>query len=69
MKNIFISYRRDDDAAAAMAGRLYDSLSGRFGQERVFFDVDSITGGELFEKRIAKLSIGSLEMMFRSMSC
>jgi hypothetical protein len=40
---IFISYRRED--GAAFAGRLLDRLSGRFGAERVFMDVDDIEPG------------------------
>lgn len=43
---VFISYRRDD--AAAYAGRLYDRLSDRFGERRVFMDVDSISPGTDF---------------------
>ncbi len=37
---VFISYRREH--AAPQAGRLYDNLSARLGEERVFMDVDSI---------------------------
>ena len=40
---IFISYRRDDSAFAA--GRIYDRLTDHFGDENVFFDVDSIPIG------------------------
>lgn len=40
---IFISYRRED--AAAAAGRLHDHLSARFGRETVFMDVDAIEPG------------------------
>jgi hypothetical protein len=43
MRGIFISYRRDQ--AAAQAGRLYDWLVSRFGDDRVFMDVDSIRPG------------------------
>jgi len=46
---IFISYRRDQ---AANAGRLYDHLSKRFGEDRVFYDVDSIVAGDDFSKEI-----------------
>jgi transcriptional regulator with XRE-family HTH domain len=40
---IFISYRRDDQAA--LAGRLYDKLAARFGDAQVFVDVCSIETG------------------------
>lgn len=50
MKKVFISYRRED--SAAMAGRLYDSFSARFGQQRVFFDVDTLKGGKEFHTQI-----------------
>jgi hypothetical protein len=42
--NIFLSYRRDD--ASTYAPRLYDSLSDRFGQKRVFMDIDSLEIGK-----------------------
>lgn len=35
---IFISYRRTD--AAGYAGRLYDALSARFGEDRIFMDIE-----------------------------
>lgn len=47
---IFISYRRQDEAA--FAGRLYDRLSERFGPDRVFIDVDSIHLGMDFAEVI-----------------
>ena len=40
---IFISYRRDD--ASGHAGRLYDDLVERFGDDRVFIDIDTIELG------------------------
>jgi hypothetical protein len=43
---IFISYRRDDTRADA--GRLYDRLAARFGDERVFMDIDDIHAGQKF---------------------
>lgn len=46
MTTIFISYRRDD--AAAYAGRLYDGLRERYGDDHVFMDVDRIQPGENF---------------------
>jgi len=49
-KRIFISYRRDDTAAAA--GRVYDRLWRLLGKPNVFFDVSAIGGGEDFANRI-----------------
>jgi hypothetical protein len=49
---IFLSYRREDSEGEA--GRLFDSLSGRFG-DHMFFDVDSIPLGSDFAEEIAKL--------------
>jgi acylglycerol lipase len=48
--DIFISYRREE--TAAQAGRLYDRLRSRFGENRVFRDIDSIAIGTDFEKAI-----------------
>ena len=48
---VFISYRRDDSAAAA--GRVYDRLCLLLKKPNVFFDVSAIKGGEDFEKSIA----------------
>jgi hypothetical protein len=47
---IFISYRRQD--AAGYAGRLCDRLTGLFGDDRVFMDVQDIQPGENFEAAI-----------------
>lgn len=52
MSTIFISYRRDD--AAAYAGRLYDGLRERYGDDHVFMDVDRIQPGENFAAVIAR---------------
>ena len=46
MPGIFISYRRRD--SAPYAGRLYDRLSARFGEQTVFMDVDDIKPGANF---------------------
>jgi TIR domain len=43
VKGIFISYRRQDEPN--FAGRLYDRLAERFGDDRVFIDIDSIDLG------------------------
>jgi hypothetical protein len=40
---IFLNYRRED--TRGYAGRLYDRLSSRFGEDRIFRDVDAIPPG------------------------
>ena len=50
-KKVFISYRREDTAAAA--GRVYDRLARVLAKPNVFFDVSTIAGGEDFAQRIA----------------
>jgi hypothetical protein len=40
---VFISYRRQD--ASHLAGRLYDRLADRLGDDQVFIDVDTIAPG------------------------
>jgi TIR domain-containing protein len=50
-KKVFISYRREDTAAAA--GRVYDRLSRLLSKPNVFFDVSTIGGGEDFAEKIA----------------
>ncbi|MCS7475253.1 TIR domain-containing protein [Umezawaea endophytica] len=47
---MFLSYRRSD--SAGHAGRLYDALVDRFGEDNVFMDVDSIEPGEDFIEAI-----------------
>jgi TIR domain len=47
---IFISYRRED--TAAQAGRLYDHLRERFGEDLVFMDVEAIAIGTDFTKSL-----------------
>ena len=47
---IFISYRREEPAA--QSGRLFDNLSVRFGEDRVFMDVDSVGLGLDFHEVI-----------------
>ena len=44
VKNVFISYRRDD--SAGHAGRLQDGLSERLGAGRVFMDVSDLQPGQ-----------------------
>ena len=41
--NVFISYRRTD--SPGHAGRLHDTLRGRFGREHVFYDVSTVEAG------------------------
>jgi tetratricopeptide (TPR) repeat protein len=43
---IFISYRRSDAGGHARA--LHEYLSGRFGDERIFFDRSTIEAGDIF---------------------
>jgi hypothetical protein len=52
MGTIFLSYRRDDSAAAC--GRIYERLSNTFGRETVFKDVDDIPPGVNFPDYIAE---------------
>jgi hypothetical protein len=52
MNSIFISYRRAD--ASCHAGRLYDHLVDAFGEEHVFFDIDSIPPGQNFVEVITR---------------
>ncbi|HEY5877135.1 MAG TPA: toll/interleukin-1 receptor domain-containing protein, partial [Ilumatobacteraceae bacterium] len=47
---IFISYRRDD--SSHVAGRLSDRLRDAFGEEHVFYDVESINPGDDFREVI-----------------
>src|SRR5215831_10394247 len=50
MGKVFISYRRDD--ASGHAGRLYDHLVERLGEDAVFMDIDTIPPGEKFDSYI-----------------
>jgi hypothetical protein len=47
---IFLSYRRED--AGGHAGRLYDKLADRFGDEMVFRDIDTLRPGSVFVEYI-----------------
>ena len=49
--SIFISYRRSD--AGGHAGRLHDRLTQWFDADELFFDVEHITPGDLFPRRLA----------------
>jgi TIR domain-containing protein len=58
--NVFINYRRED--SAGHAGRLYDALSKRFGDEHVFMDVDAIDPGEDFTE-VVERKVGSCDVL------
>ena len=45
---LFITYRRED--TSAHAGRLYDAMVARFGEENVFMDVDMAPGVDFVER-------------------
>ena len=47
---LFVCYRREDTADAA--GRLHDTLSGAYGSEQVFMDIDNIPLGVNFVTHI-----------------
>lgn len=49
-RSIFISYRRED--SADITGRIYDRLSGEFGRDAIFKDVDDIPLGKDFRKHL-----------------
>jgi hypothetical protein len=50
MSGVFISYRRSD--ASAYANLLHDWISERYGDERVFTDIDAIEHGVYFAKEM-----------------
>ena len=49
---VFISYRRED--TPGYAGRVYDSLAERFGEDRLFMDIDTIRPGSEFTEVITE---------------
>jgi len=51
MSKLFISYRRADSLDTT--GRIYDRLASNFGEENIFRDIDSISGGEDFREIIS----------------
>lgn len=53
---IFVSYRRED--TMGHAGRLMDGLTGEFGDDSVFMDIDSIGPGVNYERRIQEQLAG-----------
>ena len=60
MPGIFISYRRNE--SAGHAGRLFDRLTSRFGEDRVFMDVDTLVPSDRFATRIEK-AIATADVM------
>lgn len=58
---VFLCYRRADTAHPA--GRLYDRLADRFGEDNVFMDVDSLAPGSTFEDDIAHFVARSALML------
>ena len=52
MRNIFVSYRRED--SSDITGRIFDHLKSAFGEERLFKDVDTIAPGTDFREAIRK---------------
>jgi hypothetical protein len=56
---VFISYRRED--SAGHAGRLFDAIAARFGDDHVFMDVDLGPGVD-FEHRITQ-TIGESDVL------
>jgi uncharacterized membrane protein YtjA (UPF0391 family) len=57
---IFINYRRDD--ASYPAGHLYERLSARFTQNKIFMDIDTLMPGLDFVDAIQK-SVGSCDVL------
>jgi hypothetical protein len=53
MANIFISYRRDD--SGGHAGRICDRLTARFGNARIFMDLQDIAPGQNFAQSIDEM--------------
>jgi len=47
-QRVFISYRRED--SAAYAGRIYDAMVARFGEDNVFMDVEMEPGIDFVER-------------------
>ena len=54
---IFLSYRRDDTAGES--GRLAEHLVRRFGQDRVFLDIDTIAPGTDFTSELERALVGT----------
>ena len=50
MTQIFISYRRQD--SAAWSGRLFDTLTSRYGVDNVFLDIATLSSGRRFAEQV-----------------
>jgi hypothetical protein len=59
-QKVFICYRREE--TAAYAGRIYDAMVARFGEENVFMDVEMAPGID-FEKRITEVVSGCVALL------
>src|SRR6516165_2829204 len=53
MPRITISYRRDD--SLDITGRIFDRLTGHFGREAIFRDIDNIPPGADFRRHIDRV--------------
>jgi hypothetical protein len=51
-QSIFICYRRED--TGGQARELYEHLRGRFGDDRVFLDRDTIESADVFPDRLSQ---------------
>ena len=52
MPRIFISYRRTD--AVALAGRIYDRLRARYGDDLIYLDRESIPPGQAWADHVGE---------------
>jgi TIR domain len=59
-QKVFICYRRED--TAPYAGRIYDAMVSRFGEENVFMDVDIAPGAD-FERLITEVVSGCVALL------
>jgi hypothetical protein len=59
-QKVFICYRRDE--TAAHAGRLYDAMVARLGEDNVFMDVELAPGVD-FEQRITEVVSGCVVLL------
>jgi len=63
---IFVSYRRQE--TGHLAGRLYDCLADRFGEDQVFMDVDTMELGVDFAQEIMAFGDSSLRSVMTIMA-
>lgn len=59
-QKVFICYRREE--TAPYAGRIYDAMVARFGEDNVFMDVDMAPGVD-FERRITEVVSGCVALL------